>query len=336
MRTHVQIVATAGAVFTAALLLAPTANAVFLVDDGFESPDFAVGALEGQQGWLKAGVSGFASVINDPQAIAGDRSLLVNRVPNADVFWGVPLTGAPTGRYATIQWDMNFQETGSLVGLGPFLGVTVFDETTSGIAVVASLGVDATTGDVLSQAEDTGFLFETGADATPGEWIRYRLVLDYLNDTFTAFVNDIQVVSDEGFVDRGLGIDSFSDASITAIGAQADFDSQGLSASARFDTFRVVDTLASVPGDFSGDGRVDNTDLNLLLVNWGTPVGPPPPGWNGVLPTSLAVDNDELNSLLLNWGFGTGSSAIPEPASLVLFILGGLAVRQMGSIDAKR
>ncbi|TWT43361.1 hypothetical protein [Botrimarina hoheduenensis] len=80
-----------------------------------------------------------------------------------------------------------------------------------------------------------------------------------------------------------------------------------------------------VAGDFSGDGRVDNEDLNLLLVNWGGPVPPVPAGWTGDQPLGSEIDNDELNRLLLNWGFGTATS-IPEPATGLLLALAACAL----------
>lgn len=80
------------------------------------------------------------------------------------------------------------------------------------------------------------------------------------------------------------------------------------------------------PGDFNGDGLVDNGDLNLLLSNWGAAVPPAPAGWGGYAPTGPTVDNDELNVLLANWGKGTTGAPIPEPSSLVLGSLAGLAL----------
>ncbi|TWT47697.1 hypothetical protein [Botrimarina hoheduenensis] len=79
--------------------------------------------------------------------------------------------------------------------------------------------------------------------------------------------------------------------------------------------------VASIgPGDFNGDGAVDNFDLNLLLLNWGLAATPTPAGWDGALPLGT-VDNDELNQLLLNWGVGVNIAAIPEPAGLVLAVI---------------
>lgn len=78
------------------------------------------------------------------------------------------------------------------------------------------------------------------------------------------------------------------------------------------DNIRVGTVADTVEGDFSGDGSVDNTDLNLLLNNWGSDTVPPE--WvNGFI---SPVNNDELNALLNNWGAGT--SAVPEPATLAL------------------
>ncbi|MEO1498745.1 MAG: hypothetical protein AAFV43_16490 [Planctomycetota bacterium] len=90
---------------------------------------------------------------------------------------------------------------------------------------------------------------------------------------------------------------------------------------AYFDDFFLSLATASVDGDFDGDGRVDNTDLNLLLNNWGQSEVSPEwiSGLNG------AVDNEELNLLLNGWGTGT-SVAVPEPTALALAALLGLGV----------
>ncbi|MEO1496782.1 MAG: autotransporter-associated beta strand repeat-containing protein [Planctomycetota bacterium] len=88
----------------------------------------------------------------------------------------------------------------------------------------------------------------------------------------------------------------------------------------------VLRAAAAAAGDFSGDGVVNNDDLNLLLSNWGAAVPPVPTGWNGSLPSPAAIDNDELNALLNTWGFGTGT-AVPEPSTLVLLLPALLAHR---------
>ncbi|MEO1497986.1 MAG: PQQ-binding-like beta-propeller repeat protein [Planctomycetota bacterium] len=90
----------------------------------------------------------------------------------------------------------------------------------------------------------------------------------------------------------------------------------------------------TVPGNFSGDGVVDNDDLNLLLRDWGEPATPT--GWNGRPVQGDFVDNDELNALLNSWGIGVegvSSPAVPEPGSvwlLAICIGGGLSRRRCG------
>jgi hypothetical protein len=83
----------------------------------------------------------------------------------------------------------------------------------------------------------------------------------------------------------------------------------------------------AIDGDFNGDGRVDNGDLNLLLGSWGAATVPPE--WvNGF---DSPVDNGELNALLGNWGFGV-SVAVPEPSALLVALFGaaGMASRRRG------
>jgi len=82
-------------------------------------------------------------------------------------------------------------------------------------------------------------------------------------------------------------------------------------------------------GDFDGNGAVGNSDLTLLLDNWGDAVPPVPVGWNGYQPTPNAVGNDELTALLDGWGdvAGAGSlaaAAVPEPTAWVLFAVAGM------------
>jgi phospholipase/lecithinase/hemolysin len=73
-----------------------------------------------------------------------------------------------------------------------------------------------------------------------------------------------------------------------------------------------------VEGDFTGDGRVDIDDLDLLLAHWGQTVTPfdlAHGDWTG----DGQVDQQDLDRVLTNWGAGEPPAVnIPEPGGLAL------------------
>lgn len=97
----------------------------------------------------------------------------------------------------------------------------------------------------------------------------------------------------------------------------------------------TVSGPANIPGDIAGpggvgpDGTVNSFDLNLILGNWGQTV---PPG-NAAADISGAggtpdnnVNSFDLNVVLGHWGQSAPAPlAVPEPASLGLLSLAGLA-----------
>jgi spherulation-specific family 4 protein len=91
-------------------------------------------------------------------------------------------------------------------------------------------------------------------------------------------------------------------------------------------SYLVNSTL--LDGDLNGDGFVGVDDLNIVLSNWNQNVTP------GDLLSGDAtgegfVGVDDLNLILSNWNAGappTDGAVIPEPATLTLLTLGGLAI----------
>ena len=83
---------------------------------------------------------------------------------------------------------------------------------------------------------------------------------------------------------------------------------------------------SALVGDLDGDGFVGIADLNIVLGNWnqnvtaGDPLQGDPSG-DGF------VGIEDLNEVLGNWNAGTPpANAVPEPATLALLSMGGLAM----------
>ncbi len=91
-------------------------------------------------------------------------------------------------------------------------------------------------------------------------------------------------------------------------------------------TWEDVVPEPTLTGDLDGDGFVGINDLNIVLANWNQDV---PPGDPLADPSGDGfVGIDDLNEVLGNWNAGTPpppGTSVPEPASLVLLTLGGMA-----------
>jgi hypothetical protein len=80
-----------------------------------------------------------------------------------------------------------------------------------------------------------------------------------------------------------------------------------------------------LPGDYNANGTVEQADLDLALLNWGSPFDTLPDTWVAQRPTAGSVDQAELDAVLLHWGNTAAgfasSAAIPEPSSAIFAIV---------------
>jgi len=220
--------------------------------------------------------------------------------------------------------------------------------------------------DVDADADDIDTLFDRvsalagqGLDVTTGVTLD-GLPLDYLiigpsnwepeidlslNDTMLDLTGNARIdMGDVTMLVHNILGTEFGDANLDGVvdGTDeslvlANFGNPGGWADGDFNGDDVVDQLdldivqGNLPlaGDLDGDGFVGIGDLNIVLGNWNQNVPPANPladpsgdGFVGI---------DDLNEVLGNWNAGTppnSNAAIPEPASLVLLALGGLASLQ--------
>jgi hypothetical protein len=99
--------------------------------------------------------------------------------------------------------------------------------------------------------------------------------------------------------------------------------------------------LPTLQGDYNNGRRVEQGDLDLVLLNWGNSAIPAPSGWTNDLPVGV-IDQQELDKVLLGWGRIRAGRSIPEPDSkglavLLLCFSGGIALlrsRRCALIDA--
>ena len=246
---------------------------------GFEAPDFTTtflgtGQLEGQVNPV-----GFGQIISPGQWLrplgtqtgtgvvqaavfapgGGTQAVKVDRVGNSPDRWGIPVNNqaypeypaanVPPGETAQpcicINWDMrvNGPSGDPLTDFGPYFGVEANDDDVSGLSLLGSLGVDATTGEVLYQAPVTGDLTAAGPVTVFGTWHNYQMKLDYSTHDYTIYYDKVPLGT-FAYVDGPE--DQFSEANILALaasGAPADLVRAG---TAFFDNFLVREGMCNV------------------------------------------------------------------------------------------
>jgi hypothetical protein len=289
-----------------------------IISTGFESP-YSPGPLEGQFGWVAAGSGSSSATVQNSVRHSGTQAVQVVRSANSDRRWAVLHSGLPTRSLVAIDWDMLVSQTPNSSSFGPFFGMEAYDDSGATLGLIGSLGVDATTGDVLYQIQDTAVLTETGENVVFNQWHHFRLLLDFSTDTYRAYF-DGDLVATTGFADRHLNLNDFTDADISAIAAAGDPAGLAAASSAVFDNLVIRDGF----GDYDADGDIDAADYALWRSSYGLTVQFPGMGADGN--NNGIVDTADYVVWRERFGSGQSSGAgavnlVPEPASLCLALV---------------
>jgi hypothetical protein len=270
------------------------AQAVIVDSVGFELPKFdpafvdtvppistIVGDLEGQAPfpeplpvgtWQRTkAVNASTAVVQNTVFANGSQAVKVDRIHSplfgtADQRWAVPVSGWPDvpafGPTICVDWDMRVAQTVGPTGtFGPFFGVETYDDDANPVSLLASLGMDATTGEVLYQEPVTGFLV-AGPTLAFDTWNHFQIILDYSVNEFRLYVNGGRLdlngaaagYGNAAFVDNDKvlgGLNEFSDADISTFAA-ASGASLALNGTAYFDNFIVVQGPCEIPEPSAG------------------------------------------------------------------------------------
>jgi hypothetical protein len=320
----------------AVCLCASEAIAQPIVDShNFESPFFnttfgpggpgtGTGQLEGQTPgtfngtWLRSGKGLSTAEIQTAVVNTGSQAVKVHRAAGSNDRWGVPVSAYPTtgNRYISIDWSMRVDAVFAPPDTyGPFFGVEAYDESGSALGLLGSLGVDASTGEVLYQAPDTGYFTATGSSVNEGEWNNYMIEMDYMTHEYSYFING-SLLGTAQFVDENNvagGLNGFTDADISALASAGNAASLAVQGDGYFDNLVVAEGSSAygtgLLGDYNLDGVVDAADY----VEWRK------------FNIHGTQGYDDWRS---NFGAVSGAGAIvaivPEPSTLILLALATL------------
>ena len=89
------------------------------------------------------------------------------------------------------------------------------------------------------------------------------------------------------------------------------------------DNTELFALATAIPGDATGDGLVGSDDLVLILSNWGISQATRS---QGDVTGDSFVGADDYVQVLTYWGTVAAPEHLPEPASLSLLVLAGLAL----------
>lgn len=298
---------------------------------------YSAGALDGQpagsSSWLTVGGGGGAATVENSIGVDNSKGLRVERGAGSDDWWLVsfPDSTLPATRYVVVDWDMKVEATNAAEGVfGPFMGVQAVDASPA-VSLLAALGVDASTRDILFQDAGTGALTETGWTVAE-DWHHYQIRMDFERAQYAISVDyEYATPSPIPFVDGVL--DSFGDADIADLAADTTTEALNQTGTAIFDNY-VVSEVAQLPGDYNDDGIVDIADYTVWRNHRGAAAGALPNDVDGGIIAAAQYATWKTGFQFAPSDQPLAAAAIPEPSSMTMVCLLGLASLYMVESEA--
>lgn len=185
--------------------------------------------------------------------IEGSQSVKITRAAGAsgNTRWGVVKSVAPAGINNVVNIHFDLRAVREANEFGPLFGVEAYDASSGTPKLMGSLLLDASTGQIVCHAANTGAFVGTGTYLDVIVHHHYRLAINFTDKTCSLYA-DGGLIHTEGFVD--VTATNFTDAPLATL-ALATNNNAGI---AYFDNYRIEHTTSQLPYlVWQGDGATN-------------------------------------------------------------------------------
>src|ERR1044071_9189046 len=202
--------------------------------------------------------------VTTANSVEGNQSVRVARASGAtgNTRWGVvkPVTPAGLNNVVNVYFDM--RAVRAATEFGPLFGIEAYDASAGAPKLIGSLLLDASTGQLLCHAANTGAFVGTVTYLDVIRHHHYRLAINFTAKTCSLFA-DGDLVHTEGFVNTNAT--QFTDGPLAALALDTTNKNAGI---AYFDNYRIEQTTSQLPYlVWQGDGTTNNWDAGVSS-NW--------------------------------------------------------------------
>ena len=195
--------------------------------------------------------------------IEGNQSVKITRAAGVtgNTRWGVVKSVAPAGLNNVVNVYFDMRVVRQVNEFGPIFGIEAYDASAGAPKLIGSLLLDASTGQVLCHAANTGAFTGTGTYLDVIVHHHFHMTINFTAKTCSLFA-DGDLIHTEGFVNPNAT--QFTDAPLTTLALATNNDA-GI---AYFDNYRIEQTTSQLPYLlWKGDGTTNNW-IASVNTNW--------------------------------------------------------------------